>query len=173
MAGQNVYFRHGKPRHIAKDCTVKLSPIANRPQYQGRVFTLNAEEATQSNDLIQGKCEVNDRTLTILYDSGAMHSFISHDCICKLELPLSELPYMLIVSTSTGKPTKICQCCLKCHFQMDGRSFVADLICLPSSGLDLILGMDWLLAKHVVINYLKSIMFPPIPGEPIRLFVYS
>ena len=59
---------------MARDCTVKLLPPANKPQHQGRVFALNAEEATQSNDLIQGKCEVNGRTLTVLYDSRAIHT---------------------------------------------------------------------------------------------------
>ena len=78
----------------------------------------------------------------MLYDSRATHSFISHYCVDKLGLPVSELPYMLIVSTPTGKPVKTCQCCLNFRFQIDGRSFVANLIYLPLSGLDLILGMD-------------------------------
>ena len=77
----------------------------------------------------------------MLYNFGATHSFISHDCVDRLGLPMSKLRYMLIVSTSIGKLVKTCQCCLKCQFQIDGRSFIADLICLPFFGLDLILGM--------------------------------
>ena len=55
---------------------------------------------------------------------------------------MSELLYILIVSTLTGKFVKTCHCCLNCHFQIDGRSFVENLICLSLSSLDLILGMD-------------------------------
>ena len=78
----------------------------------------------------------------MLYDSGATHSFISHDCIDRFGLSVSELLYMLIVSTFVGKLVKTCQCCLNCRFQINSRSFVANLICLALSGLDLILGMD-------------------------------
>ena len=127
--------------------------------------------------MIQGKCEVNGRTLTVLYDSKATPSFISHDCVDRLGLPMSELPYVLIVSTPAGKPVKTCQCCVNCCFEIDGRSFVANLICLPLSGLDLILGMDWLLANRAMINCSeKSIVLPPIPMktvEPICLFLNS
>ena len=75
----------------------------------------------------------------MLYDSRATHFFISHNCVDRLGLPVSKLPYMLMVSTPTGKLVKTCQCCLNCRFQIDGRSFIANLICLPLSGLDLIL----------------------------------
>ena len=141
---------------MAKDCTVMLSPPTNKSQHQGRVFSLNAKETTQSDNLIQGKCEANSRTLTMLYNFGATHSFISHNCIDRLGLSVFELPHRLIVSTHVGKPVKTCQCCLNCHFQIDGRSFVANLICLPLSGLDLILGMDWLSANHAIINCSKK-----------------
>ena len=58
----------------------------------------------------------------MLYDSGAIHLFISHDCVDRLGLPVLELPYMLIVFIPTKKLDKTYQCCLKCHFQIDGRS---------------------------------------------------
>ena len=56
------------------------------------------------------------------------------------------------------------------EFSFDGRSFVANLICLPLSSLDLILGMDWLSANHAMINCSeKSIVLPPTPIKPIEL----
>ena len=63
---------------------------------------MNAEEMTQSKDL-SGECKINGNTLTILYDSGATHSFISHNCVAKLGLLTSELPYYLLISTPTSK----------------------------------------------------------------------
>ena len=105
----------------------------------------------------------------MLYDSCATHSFISHDYVDKLGLPVSKLSYMLIVSTPIGKLVKTCKFCLKCHFQIDGKSFIADSICLPLFGLDLILCMDWLSSNHVMINhYEKSIVLPPLPIKPIE-----
>ena len=71
----------------------------------------------------------------MLYDSSATHFFISHDCVDRLGF-VSKLPYMLIVSTLAGKLVKTCHCCLNCCFQINGRSFIANLICLPLSGLE-------------------------------------
>ena len=90
------------------------------------LFTLNAEEMTKSKDLIQGKCKVNSGTLVVLYNSSATHSFISHECVDRLRLSMSKLPYVLIVSTTTDKIVKTNRVFLKCHFQIDGRSFIVD-----------------------------------------------
>ena len=65
---------------------------------------MDAEEAVKSEYLIKGACEVNDKTLTVLYDLGATHSFISHSCVTALQLSISKLPYGLLVSTPTNKP---------------------------------------------------------------------
>ena len=60
------------------------------------VFALNTEEATQFDNLIKGKCKVNSRTWTVLYDSGATHfSFLS---LCLLELSVLGLLVCLLVS---------------------------------------------------------------------------
>ena len=67
---------------------------------------MDAKEAAKSKGLIQGACEVNGKTLTVLYDSGATHSFISHICVTALQLPISQLPYDLLVSTPTNKPIR-------------------------------------------------------------------
>ena len=77
---------------------------------------MNTKEAAQSEDLIRGKCEVNGKTLIVLYDLGAIYSFISRDCVTKLQLPISELPYDLLVSISTNKPVKTSQVCMNLLF---------------------------------------------------------
>ena len=35
---------------------------------------------------------------------------------------------------------------------VEGRSFMADLICLPLAHLDVILGMDWLSTNHIFLD---------------------
>ena len=59
---------------------------------------------------------MDDSTLTVLYDLGATHSFISLDCVNRLKLHVSELPYDLFVCTLTGKSVRITQVCMKCPF---------------------------------------------------------
>ena len=80
LVGQNVCFGCGKPSHKIYECLAKNPQSTLRPQRQGRVFIMDVEEAKNSKNLIQDACEVNNKTLTVLYDSGATHSFISHNC---------------------------------------------------------------------------------------------
>nr|KYP33954.1 hypothetical protein KK1_045139 [Cajanus cajan] len=110
-------------------------------------------------------CFINGTPLTVLYDSGATHSFISHACVSKLKLPVSSLSFKLVVETPTSGSVSTSNVCLKCPLSIDGRNFMVDLIFLPLSQLDVILGMDWLSSNHILLNCAdKSIYF----GEPIE-----
>jgi len=42
--------------------------------------------------------------------------------------------------------------------EISGRTFLIDLICLPLSEIDVILGMDWLSSNHVLLNYFDKIV---------------
>ena len=77
-------FGCGKPGHKIYECLAKNLLQAPKSQRQGRVFTMDAAKASESKGLIQGTCEVDGETLTVIYDLGALHSFISHDCVTVL-----------------------------------------------------------------------------------------
>ena len=129
----------------ARSCpnnTTSNSTGGGRPKVPSRVFAMSGSEAAASDDLIQGKCLIANKLLDVLYDSGATYSFISHACVERLGLCTTELPYDVVVSTPTNEPVITSRMCSKCPIIVEGRSFVADLICLPLSYLDVILGMD-------------------------------
>ena len=73
---------------------------------------MDAEDPKKSEDLIQGASEVNGKTLTVLYDLSASHSFISYSCVTALQLPIFELSYDFLVFTPTNKLIKINQICV-------------------------------------------------------------
>nr|KYP37887.1 hypothetical protein KK1_040888 [Cajanus cajan] len=152
--------------HKASECpqnrkeTTEIGGNANKPRTTGRVFALSGAEATQFEDLIEGMCFINGTPLTVLYDSGATHFFISHACVSKLKLHVSSLSFELIVETPTNGSVITSDVCPKCPLTIEGRDFMVDLICLPLSQLDVILGMDWLSSNHVLSNCAcKSIVF--------------
>ena len=139
---------------------------------------MDAQEVERYKDLIQDTCEVDGKILTVLYDLGAYHSFVSRDCMSALQMPISELPYDLLVSTPTNEPIKTNHICMKVSLRIDGRTFTANLICLPLTGLDIILGMDWLFAHRVMLNCSnKTIVFPSISPPksvtPVNLYLGS
>ncbi|XP_019431459.1 PREDICTED: uncharacterized protein LOC109338640 [Lupinus angustifolius] len=77
---------------------------AARPRAQGRVFTMSGAEVEANEDLIRGTCNVNEIPLSVLFDSGATHSFFVIDVVNRLALPVVFLPYDLLVSTPTSEP---------------------------------------------------------------------
>ena len=119
--------------------TAKVS----RPTAKGRMYCISGEEASRS-DLIQGEYDIAGNTLSVLFDSGAMHSFISMDCVKHIHLPVSELPFDLVVSTPAAKTLTANTACLHCPLSFGGRDFIVNLIFLPLKRLNVILGMDWL-----------------------------
>jgi hypothetical protein len=55
---------------------------------------------------------------------------------------------------------------LEMSLSMFGRDFAVDLVCLPLSGMDVILGMNWLEFNHVHINcFRKTVHFSSAEEE--------
>ncbi|XP_072078172.1 uncharacterized protein [Arachis hypogaea] len=161
LAGQNVCFRCFQPGHIARECPAVPPPSADAPQRQGRVFALSSEEAHQSEDRIEGKCTIIGAPLTILYDTGASHSFISLSATSRISLCMTKLPYVLLVTTPAGKSVETQQVCQRVCILISDRSYLADLVCLPLVGLDIILGMDWLNENRVLLDcFERKVIFP-------------
>ncbi|KAF1883318.1 hypothetical protein Lal_00043556 [Lupinus albus] len=132
--------------HLKRHCPKlrqRLNDVrAERPRSTGRVFTMNGAETSNADDLIRGNCMVPGIPLLVLFDSGATHSFVSNDCVDRLKLQTESLLFELVVSTPTDVPVVVSTVVSRCPVVVNGRTFTVDLICLPLSQLDLILGMD-------------------------------
>jgi hypothetical protein len=93
---------------------------------------------------------VRSHPTTILFDSGASHSFISLTFVPKYHLPLSIMKHTMLVS-STGGEMRMKHICPAVSITISGVDFLANLIILDSKGIDVILGMDWLRKYDKVI----------------------
>jgi hypothetical protein len=77
----------------------------------GNVNHVTAEEAQQSQDVVLVMFLANSHPTTILFDSGASHSFIALMFVLKHNLPITIMKYAMIVS-SPGGEMKIKHICL-------------------------------------------------------------
>jgi hypothetical protein len=95
---------------------------------------------------VLGEFLVEFTPATVLFDSGASHSFIAISFVEKHDIPSTPLEIPLV--TRTPGSDLLCQLkCSQVRILLSGVVFLADLTVLPSQGIDVILGMDWL-TKH-------------------------
>jgi hypothetical protein len=109
----------------------------------GRVNLMTSEEAQQALDVVLGMFLTSSHPATILFDSGASHSFISSSFARKHSLLIATMKHTMLVS-SPGGEMRIKLICPVVSITIRGVDFPSNLILLDSKGIDIILGMDWL-----------------------------
>nr|ABA95104.1 retrotransposon protein, putative, Ty3-gypsy subclass [Oryza sativa Japonica Group] len=148
-----VCFNCGDPGHYADKCLkprrVKVVPAQNNsavPASKARVNHVAAAEAQDAPDVILGTFLVNSVPATVLFDSGATHSFLSMSFAGNHGMEVEDLRRPLMVSTPSNQALSL-QRSPSVKIEIQGVPFLANLILLESKDLDVILGMDWL-ARH-------------------------
>nr|KYP73002.1 Transposon Ty3-I Gag-Pol polyprotein [Cajanus cajan] len=124
----------------------------DRPTTAGRVFALTGAEASTSSDLVKGKGKAAGKDVMLLFDSRASHSFISYACVAMLGVPVCDLGLRLLVSMPASASVVASELCAGCPIIVNGKKYKVNLICLPLVDIDIILGMDWLSANHILID---------------------
>jgi hypothetical protein len=105
------------------------------------------------------KKSTNNTPLITIIDIGATHSFISLDCVKRLNLETSVMSSRMVIDTPANGSVTTKLVCVNCPVTVYGRSFGMDLVCIPLSELDVILGMNWLRFNRVHINcYVKTVI---------------
>jgi hypothetical protein len=122
------------------------------------------EEAQEAPDVAIGMFLINDTSAVVLFDSGALHSFISTAYVRKYNLPLAQLRCQMIVS-SLGGDIPARQLCPKVNLKIRG----VDCIVLESKGIDVIFGMNWLSKHKVFIDCAKkSVKLTTLEGKEME-----
>jgi hypothetical protein len=104
---------------------------------------VSTEEAQQAQGIVLGMFFAISHPATVLFDSGASHSFISSPFVTKHHLPMSIMKHHMLVSSPRGD-MRIQHICPVVSITIRGVDFLANHIILDSKGIDIILGMDWL-----------------------------
>jgi hypothetical protein len=117
----------------------------------GRVNHITSEEAQQAPDIVLGMFIASSHPATILFNSGASHSFILSSFVAKHSLPIATMKDTMLVS-SPGCEMRTKHICLAVSISIRGVDFPSNLILLDSKGIDIILGMDWLSKYNGVIQ---------------------
>nr|AAL77161.1 Putative polyprotein [Oryza sativa Japonica Group] len=142
-------FNCGELGHFADKCP---KPRRAGPRFiQARVNHASAEEAQTAPEVVLGTFPVNSIPATVLFDSGATHSFISKKFVGMYGLRKEELSTPMRVHTPGNSSTSV-SFSPSVLIEIQRLPFLANLILLESKDLDVILGMDWLTKFNGVID---------------------
>jgi hypothetical protein len=111
---------------------------------------VTTEEAQQAQDVVLGMLFTSSHPATVLFDLGSSHSFISSSFVVKHHLPITIMKQTMPVS-SPGGEMRTKHICPAISITIWGVDFLANLIVLDSKGIDIVLGMDWLMKHDRVI----------------------
>nr|ABA98544.1 retrotransposon protein, putative, Ty3-gypsy subclass [Oryza sativa Japonica Group] len=142
-------FNCGEHGHFADKCP---KPRRAGPRFvQAHVNHASAEEAQPAPEVVLGTFPINSVPATVLFDSGATHSFISKKFVGIHGLRKEELSTPMRVHTP-GNSSTLVSYSPSVLIEIHRSRFLANLILLESKDLDVILGMDWMTKFKGVID---------------------
>jgi hypothetical protein len=129
---------------------------------------VSTEEAQQAQDVVLGMFLASSHPATVLFDSGASHSFISSSFVVRHQLPITIMKQTMLVSSPRGE-MRTKHICPAISITIRGVDFLANLIVLDSKGIDIILGMDWLRKyDRVILCAKRAIRLTKVDGTIVE-----
>jgi hypothetical protein len=132
---------------------------------------VTVESVPEDANMEYGMFLINSISASVLFDSGASHSFVTNLFVEKHKILNYPLKKKLLIR-SPGGELRATHSCPQTKIEIRGLSFLVVLIILESSGIDVILGIDYLTKYDGVISCAKRMVTLTSPqGERIEVNV--
>nr|GEU33934.1 hypothetical protein [Tanacetum cinerariifolium] len=115
----------------------------NRNQAHGKAFTIGVAEAPQDPNIVTGTFSLNDHFATVLFDYGSDYSFISTNFLPLINMKPSAISLEYEIEIASGVKVETNKLIRGCRLELEGRTFIIDLIPFRHGSFDVIVGMDW------------------------------
>jgi hypothetical protein len=115
-------------------------------------------------EVMLGTFNVHSTLATILFDFGALHTFISHIFVKMHSISMLSVKEPLLVNSPGGTMQTNNRCILG-SMVLSGEEFKITPIVLRTSGIDVILGMDWMKQNQAVIQCQQKVVVVNAPNE--------
>jgi len=114
--------------------------------------TMDNKQAKFQSHVIEVEGMINNRSLVILIDSRASHSYVDPRVVESLRLTRSKHEKSWLVKLATRNKRKVTELVKSCSVDMKGMSTKAELNILPLGSYDCLIGMDWLDRHHALLD---------------------
>jgi hypothetical protein len=112
---------------------------------------LEAETIQDAQDVVVGMFPVESYPAKVLFDTGAMHSFVFTSCVEVHNIPIESMIPPLRVHSVGGK-VQSDRICPNLRIEIRGIDLPANLVVMGTQGLDVILGMNWLHRNQATVS---------------------
>ena len=130
---------------------------------------VSAKDAHDDPDVVLGTLLVNCHPASVLFDTGASHSFISESYANLHNISFCDMPFPLVIQTP-GSKWQTSSVSHGNEILVDRLVFLASLIALKSTDIYIILGMDWMTAHHAKIDcYTRSVQLTHPSGKIVTV----
>ncbi|XP_024026103.1 uncharacterized protein LOC112092968 [Morus notabilis] len=154
-------FRPQAPRPVQPPPPHQYRPPTQRPnvgdrgkgKVQGQAYALvgGSSGGQTSNAVVEGMILISHSFAHVLFDTGATHSLISSSFVRALKLKPENLEIPMTLNFPLGC-VEVMSVCKSCEITIGGERMRADLIILPMSLFDAVLGMDWLSEYGAIVD---------------------
>jgi hypothetical protein len=118
---------------------------------------VTAEIVPEDADMVYGMFLINSIPALVLFDSGASHSFVTKSFVEKHDILNYLLKRKLLIRSPRGE-LRATHSCPQTKIEIRGISFLVELIILESSGINVILVIDYLTKYDGVISCAKRMV---------------
>ncbi|KAA3470460.1 hypothetical protein EPI10_016169 [Gossypium australe] len=129
------------------------------------VYAARRWEDGNAPDVITGMFFIFDVPFTALIDIGSTHSYVACTVSGTLGMPFEFADREMLVISPLGQFVVVNKLFRNVPLEVQGMVFPADLMELPFSEFDLILGMDWLVKHRVNLDCVAKCMVLRTPED--------
>ncbi|GJW66157.1 putative reverse transcriptase domain-containing protein [Tanacetum coccineum] len=130
----------------------------NGNQPRGRALVIATNEAQQDPNAVTNTFSLNDHFATVLFDSSADFSFISTEFLPSINAKPSAINPGYEIKIANGLKIETNKIVCGGGLELEGHTFLIDLISFGHGNFDVIVGMDWLSKLRVKIVIFKRIV---------------
>jgi hypothetical protein len=117
----------------------------------GRANFTTVEDIPPGEEVLAGTFFLFEHPIIILFDSGASHDFMSLACAQKAKLTLwaTTIPYSISTPGGWVVANRMAH---KIPLKLARRAFLTSLVIMEGQGIDVILGMSWMMRHKTVLD---------------------
>nr|GEW13223.1 putative reverse transcriptase domain-containing protein [Tanacetum cinerariifolium] len=139
----------GKPGHYARDCEKKV--VATGEEARGQAYVIKEANKNQGPNVVMGTFLLNNRYVTVLFDSGSDKSFVNTSFNHLIDIDPVRLDTSYEVELADGRVASTNIVLKGCTINLVNHLLKIDPMPTELGTFDVIIDMDWLVEQDTVI----------------------